>query len=281
MSDDTELLARLERTYDAIPRVAGGRVEQVGPFDLFLREGPGWPWYARPRLGVTEVAVDDVEAVLRRQRELEIPEAIEWVLDVTPGLVEAIGSRMAVTLAPLMVLDPGQLPDPDPRAVLLDPDASDFAAHQQISGAVAAIAFSAAAGAAPDPAGTASDPAGPTQRDAAVRPVRPEWLEVVANGVRSGRTAEAVVVDPVDGIVARGAYQSALGAAEIVGVATLPSHRRLGHGAAVSALLARHALSHGNDLVFLSAADETVARVYARIGFRRIGTAGIAEPAHA
>jgi predicted GNAT family acetyltransferase len=30
--------------------------------------------------------------------------------------------------------------------------------------------------------------------------------------------------------------------------------------------------------IFLSASDEAVARVYARIGFREIGTAMIAEP---
>jgi hypothetical protein len=33
------------------------------------------------------------------------------------------------------------------------------------------------------------------------------------------------------------------------------------------------------DTVFLSASDEAVARIYARIGFRVIGTAMIAEPA--
>jgi hypothetical protein len=32
-------------------------------------------------------------------------------------------------------------------------------------------------------------------------------------------------------------------------------------------------------LVFLSAGDDDVARLYSRVGFRRIGTACIAEPA--
>jgi predicted GNAT family acetyltransferase len=32
------------------------------------------------------------------------------------------------------------------------------------------------------------------------------------------------------------------------------------------------------ETVFLSASDDAVARVYARIGFREIGTAMIAEP---
>ena len=38
---DVTVLERLERCYDAIPRVGGARVEAVGPFELFLREGPG------------------------------------------------------------------------------------------------------------------------------------------------------------------------------------------------------------------------------------------------
>jgi predicted GNAT family acetyltransferase len=35
------------------------------------------------------------------------------------------------------------------------------------------------------------------------------------------------------------------------------------------------------EIIFLSANDEAVARVYARIGFREIGTAMIAEPSTA
>ena len=40
----------------------------------------------------------------------------------------------------------------------------------------------------------------------------------------------------------------------------------------------RQALDSGADLVFLSAASEDVARVYARIGFHRVGTACLAAP---
>ena len=53
----------------------------------------------------------------------------------------------------------------------------------------------------------------------------------------------------------------------------LPSSRRQGLGAAVTALLAGDALDRGVDTVFLSASDDAVARIYARIGFRAIGTA--------
>jgi hypothetical protein len=48
--------------------------------------------------------------------------------------------------------------------------------------------------------------------------------------------------------------------------------------AAVTARLAALAFGRGAHTVFLSASDDAVARVYAGIGFRRIGTAMIAEP---
>jgi predicted GNAT family acetyltransferase len=66
---------------------------------------------------------------------------------------------------------------------------------------------------------------------------------------------------------------------EIVGVATLPVARRRGLASAVTAALTRRALADGAAVVFLSAAAEEVAQIYARLGFRRIGTACIAEPA--
>ena len=85
-----ETLATVERCYDAIPRVAGARVESVGPFELFLRSGLGWPFYARPRLGTDGVSVEQVDAVRGRQRELGVPEAIEWVHDLVPLLLAAV-----------------------------------------------------------------------------------------------------------------------------------------------------------------------------------------------
>ncbi len=40
--------------------------------------------------------------------------------------------------------------------------------------------------------------------------------------------------------------------------------------------LVEHARERGAEVVFLSAADDAVARMYERLGFRRIGTAGFA-----
>jgi GNAT superfamily N-acetyltransferase len=265
----TELLLRLEACYDAIPRVAGARAEQLGPFVLFVREPPGWPYYARPRPGVTSAEVSDVEAVRARQRALGVPQAFEWVHEVAPHVLPAVAATdLEVLQAPLMVLDPSRLPAADGDVVLLDPDAPDFADAHAVSGAVARIGF----------AGVVAAPAGPAERDAAVATPDPAAVALAAAGIRTGRTAEAVLRTPAEGMLARGGLQRADGAAEIVGVATLPSARRRGYGAAVSAALARHALDQGDDLVFLSAASEDVARVYARIGFHRVGTACIAGP---
>jgi len=269
----TDLLRRLDACYDAIPRAAGARVEEWGPFLLFVREPPGWPYYARPRAGVVSADAADVEAVRARQRELGVPQAFEWVHDLAPGVIEAVAaSGLKVLQAPLMVLDPDRLPPPDGNASLLDPDAADFADTHAVSSAVARIAFRDLG------KDNATAAAGPAERDAAIATPDPAVVAHAAAGIRAGRTAEAVLNTPAEGIVARGGLQRAGGAAEIVGVATLPSARRRGYGAAVSAALARHALALGDGLVFLSAASEDVARVYGRIGFRRVGTACIAGP---
>ena len=96
--------------------------------------------------------------------------------------------------------------------------------------------------------------------------------------LRSGHSVLVAAFGP-DGPLAAGSCQAVDGVAEITGVGVLPSSRRQRLGAAVTALLARDALDRGVPTVFLSASDDAVARVYARIGFREIGTAMIAEPA--
>ena len=62
---------------------------------------------------------------------------------------------------------------------------------------------------------------------------------------------------------------------EIVGVATLPVVRRQGLGGAVTGTLVEDALERGVETVFLSAGSEDIARVYGRLGFKRVGTACI------
>jgi ribosomal protein S18 acetylase RimI-like enzyme len=87
-----DVLATLEEYYDTAPR-AGADAVQVGPFTLFVRNHPqGWHYSARPRFGLgldEPVTSADVQAVRARQRELGVPESLEWVHGTTPGLLEA------------------------------------------------------------------------------------------------------------------------------------------------------------------------------------------------
>ncbi|GGQ51521.1 GNAT family N-acetyltransferase [Couchioplanes azureus] len=286
--EDTDMFPRLERFYDSVPRDATV-TEDIGEFVLFIREGAGWPYYARPRLGGTTPSAADVTAVRSRQRELGVPEAFEWVHETTPDLLAVARSAgLDVLLAPLMVLDRAALvPDlPVTGAAIrfLDPASPGFAADIAASRAVAQLGFGApasATGAAPatDRAGAlVVEPADPAERDAAPPPSE----DVVADQARrhaSGRFLTAVVESPALGILATGSVQRVGGVAEVVGVATLPSARRRGYASQLTASLARRALEAGDDLVFLSAGDDDTARLYSRVGFRRVGTACIGSPA--
>ena len=108
-------LDRLERYYDAVPR-GDAAAEQVGPFTLFVRHGPGWPYYARPIPGADLPTQDEVAAVRTRQRDLGVPEALEWIHDVVPGMLAvARAARMKVKEVPLMVLGDGRWRTPEPQ----------------------------------------------------------------------------------------------------------------------------------------------------------------------
>jgi predicted GNAT family acetyltransferase len=111
-----------------------------------------------------------------------------------------------------------------------------------------------------------------------VRPVEDDDLAEERQKAIDGRRLTAIAEAAELGAVASGIGMRHGGVVEIAGVATLPSARRRGLGAAVTALLARASLDAGAQLVFLSASSDDVARVYARVGFRRVGTACIAEP---
>jgi ribosomal protein S18 acetylase RimI-like enzyme len=284
---DTDVFIRLERFYDAVPR-PDARVEEIGGLVLFVREGSGFAYYARPRPGADTPSAADVTAVRQRQRELGLPEAFEWVHENDADLLAVARSAgLDVLLAPLMVLEQAALV-PDLPVVgaairLLDPVSPRFAADLAASRAVAQLGFGAPTAADPVLSGAGTlitTPAGPRERDL-VPPPADDLVADAQDRATAGRLVTAVVDAPVDGILATGMYQRVGDVAEIVGVATLPSARRRGYASQLTATLARHALESGVHLVFLSAGDDDVARLYSRVGFRRIGTACIAEPAAA
>ena len=75
---DFELLRRIDHYLDTVPR-AVVRTEAIGPFTLFVNEGHGWRYYARPTPGAMAFTTEDVQAVRKRQRAIAQPEEIEWV----------------------------------------------------------------------------------------------------------------------------------------------------------------------------------------------------------
>ncbi|MEU9302133.1 GNAT family N-acetyltransferase [Streptomyces sp. NPDC048269] len=262
------MLSELEQYYDTVPRVGGARAEDFGPLTLFVQEGAGWQYYARPALGGPEATTADVERVRARQRELKVPEAFEWVAETSPSLraaVEAAG--LHVHAHPLMVLDPAAAVVPaHPEVRLLDADDPLLTAAVTVP----ALAFRAP--------GTAVGAAGPAELAVAMAdPAAAEGRARVSGMLASGRSGMAAAVR--DGVVlCSGQYNPVGDVAEVVGVGTLPSARRQGLALGVTAALVAQALERGARTVFLSAGDEDVARVYSRIGFRRVATALIAEP---
>ena len=298
---DSDIFVRLERFYDALPRPYA-RVEDFGGLVLFVREGEGWPYYARPRIGAETPSAADITAVRRRQRELGLPEAFEWVHETTPDLLAVARSAgLDVLLAPLLVLDPAalvpDLPVPGATIALLDPASPAYATDLASSRAVSQLAFGnppeaspleevieevaavAAEPAQPLESALVAEPAGPAERDAATEQLSDSLVESFRRRASSGAYVTAVVRSPLDGIVASGILMRDADVAEIAGVATLPSARGRGYASQLTATLARQALADHVSLIFLSAGSDDVARLYTKVGFRRVGTACIAEPA--
>jgi N-acetylglutamate synthase-like GNAT family acetyltransferase len=248
-----------------VPRSAA-RVEDYGPLRLFVSQDVPWPYYARPAGG--EISADDVAAVRRRQWSLGLPEAFEWIVDLAPTLGPAArASGLEVDELPLMALDrPLDAPAVDATLRRLAPDDAQLAASR----AVADLAFGAP--------GTDRGRAGPRERDAALRNFPEARLGAVRRRMEADLTVTVVAEDD-DGVVAVGSHQPVGDVTEVVGVGTLPAARRRGLGAAVTAALVADARRGGAEIVFLSAGSDDVARMYGRLGFERVGTAGLASAA--
>jgi ribosomal protein S18 acetylase RimI-like enzyme len=267
---DYEIVERIDAFCDAVPRQRA-RAEVFGPLVLFVPVGPGWPYYARPRVDERLPATAaDVRSVRARQRELLIPESFEWIAQTAPGMAAAAADAgLRVHAHPLLVL--GSLasapPVPPRNSVrVVAPDDAEL----DLVWAVPGVAFGYP--------GTAIGEAGVTERDKLAAGHDGGTIDMLRERLQSGRSVLAAAFGP-NGPLAAGSYQLADGVAEITGVGVLPASRRRGLGAAVTHALAADALARGARTVFLSATDATVARIYARLGFREIGTALIAEPA--
>jgi N-acetylglutamate synthase-like GNAT family acetyltransferase len=263
---DVAILTRLDHYLDAAPRT-GATTEDIGAFTVFVSTGI-WPYYARPRVGHEHaITARDVEAVRERQRSLGVPEAFEWVVESTPSMSAAARETgLAVEELPLLVLGSAGTPQDGFAAGVRRVRADEFDLARIL--AVASVAFANA--------GTAVSAIGARERDekTAADPIAPARIR---ERIREGLTVLYVAEDD-EGPIASGAHQPVEDVTEIVGVATLPSARRRGIGTAITAALVADARAAGLQTIFLSAASDAVARVYERLGFVRVGHAGLASP---
>ncbi|MGH8893647.1 MAG: GNAT family N-acetyltransferase, partial [Actinomycetes bacterium] len=238
----------------------------------FIGEAGGWVYYARPRLGGDgPFDAAAVASATARLAALGLPEVVEWVHETTPALLGAVQAEGSLQIEeiPLLVLD-GDLSSgapevpPDVTVRLLTPaDADQVVAAR----AVADVSFAAA--------GTELGAAGPAERDAARRPAEQRDLDLLAEGALRVAVAES----EREGVLATGRTMPVDGVTEVGGVATLPAARRQGLEAAVTAALVDDAAAIGVSTVFLTASSGDVARVYERVGFRRVATGYAAERA--
>jgi ribosomal protein S18 acetylase RimI-like enzyme len=287
---DAAILSQLEGYYDEVPR-ASARAEDFGSFTLFVRTTAGVPFYGRPTLThqirPTRQTRAAIHALLARQHELGLPQTLEWVHETTPALTEIAGAAgLRLHRQPLMLFDFDFDFDSDsdfdsdagPTPVPIGADVRRLTPEDPaLASAIAAahLAFSVP--------GTAVGPIGRTELDAKTAELRADgWLLALADRMRAGRAVVVAAIE-TDGTgigiaVGSGQHNPIDRTTEIVGVGTLPSVRRRGLAHAVTSALVADARARGIDTIFLSAGDEQIARIYSRIGFRRIGTALAAEP---
>jgi len=260
------LLDCIERYFAAAP-LPDARIEAAGALDVPIGD-PTWPHPARPRPGGGSVRAEDVRAAVQLQAVSGLPVGLEWICERSP---EAAGAARAAGLTvdelPLLVADhPVELLLPaGVRLYLVGADDPDLARYER----VATVAFA-------HPGGSLDVVEAPvdTSPETAVR------TAALRERIATGRTVMMVAVED-DEPVAVGSHQpvdvDGTEVSEIVGVATLPRLRTRGLGAGLASALTAHARETA-DLVFLTAGDDDVARIYERVGFARLATTGVGGP---
>ncbi|HET8970635.1 MAG TPA: GNAT family N-acetyltransferase [Candidatus Nanopelagicales bacterium] len=267
--DRVALLRRLDRFLDAVPRASATSLD-VGPLRAFLSR-VDWPYYARPRPEVDlatagSVSARDLASAAEALVTHGSPVAFEWVAQVVPSMSDAATEYgLDVTLHPMLILD-RLLEPPTPAGVtvrrLADDDPALAAAR-----VVAELAFAA----------TSTGHVGPEQVRALLEGRDPAADEHARRRIRQGRNV-TMVAEHDGQVVGSGTHQPLEDVTEIVGVAVLPTYRRRGIGALLTAALTRDAGEGGADVVMLTAGSDCAARVYEGIGFVRVGEAGEAVP---
>lgn len=133
-----EVLTVLDAYYDTAPR-AMARAEEHGALVLFVAQR--------------------IRAVLARQRELEVPQALEWVHEATPSLIDAAqAAGMTVQQFPLLALE--SLVDPRPadgEVRLINADDAELGAVNAAIGVAFVHGAGAVGGGSHNPRGEVSE----------------------------------------------------------------------------------------------------------------------------
>ncbi|GAB3007470.1 hypothetical protein GCM10023080_086400 [Streptomyces pseudoechinosporeus] len=270
MSDS--LRARIEQYYATVPLLFAD-AEEFGSLRLFVRRKPGAPYYGGPghaqptAEGALSVTAADIARVRARQRELGVPEAFEWLAEAAPTLrssIEAVG--LPVAERPLMALDAHHRisPQPLPEGVTLRALKGDDPALPAAL-ALPRLAFAEE--------GNALGSAGRKELSAVTEELTEDGTVATTRPtIRAGHKTLIAALASDGTPLAVGHYHPANGTTEIGGIGTLPIARRQGLAAAVTAALVTHARDQGVNTVFLAYAEDAVARIYSRLGFRPAGS---------
>ena len=264
------LLDAVERYFAAAP-LPDARMMSAGGLDVPIGS-PSWPYPARPRPGGGPVTADDVRSAVALQEAAGVPVALEWVCERVPELAPAArAAGLVVEEMPLLVAaDPVELLLPyGVRLYVVGADDPDLPRYER----VAAIAFASSSGRDDVHEAPASSSAA-AARTAALR-----------ERIAAGRTVMMVAVEHGEPVAVGSHHPVDVDGdevSEVAGVATLPRLRGKGLGAGLASALVAHARETA-DLVFLTAVDDDVARVYERVGFAWLATSALAvlptEPA--
>nr|WTB33087.1 GNAT family N-acetyltransferase [Streptomyces sp. NBC_00830] len=221
---------------------------RIGPF--IVRHNPTWRLkyanYAIPDQGAEPTAAD-VQALIAAFRERDRMPRLEYLPSGAPAVEPALlaAGFTVENRAPILACAPGGLLPPRPvDALVIAEPATD-------------AEFDAAARVQHHGYGGTGEPEG---GEAA-------WLR---NAVAGGGVAALAYVGGVPA-GAGGCSVPVDGLTELAGLAVADTFRRRGIGAALSAHLTATAFARGCRVVWLEPGDADVERIYAGIGYRRIG----------
>jgi len=226
-------------------------VERVGPFTATFARGSGHPAfnYAVPDEGA-EPSAAEVDALAAAYASRGLLPRLEYVAALAPAVEPALaaGGFGIEARTPLMVLGSRTAAAPEPAGIEL----AEAVSAEDVLAAVTA------------------------QHEAYGEPARPTeaWIAGVQRSIAAGGllvlARAAATGDAVGGGQCTAPEE---GATELTSIGVRPAFRRRGVAAALTSRLAAAMRERGAELVYLTAADDGVARIYAGVGFERIGTA--------